>query len=220
MKKALVLLSGGPDSSALAYWANNEGYEVHTINLDFGEKESKAQKQVSELISKRISKSHHYVDFSKSFNDLYSSDDPIHIFRMGEDGPISSVKPFGAGIGLTLAASYALEIGADELFYGIHKDDKIFRENNPMFFNILSQAISLEAGKTFSIKTPFLHLDKFEVFNIGEQLGLDLSETWSCASNSEIQCGYCVPCKNRMDAFKSAEIVDETPYYKESRQTV
>ncbi|WP_101932723.1 7-cyano-7-deazaguanine synthase [Virgibacillus dokdonensis] len=140
-----------------------------------------------------------------------NDDDPIHIFRKGES-VITFIKSFGAGIGLSLAASYAAEIDAKHLFYGVHKDDKVFNENNREFFTLMSKAISIEIGTEFNVHTPFLEKSKAEVLKLGYDLGMPAEETWSCASNSSIHCGWCDPCQDRINAFRKTNLNDTTLY--------
>lgn len=148
-----------------------------------------------------------------------SDGDPIHIMRKAITSEIQ-IKPFGAGIALSLAASYAAEIGASHLFYAIHKDDAVFRENNYELFNLLSKAISIELGREFNIHTPFLNKSKAEVLKIGFELGLPINETWSCASNSTIHCGWCEPCQDRQNAFKVNGFVDKTVYENQLNKSI
>lgn len=213
MEKSLLLLSGGPDSTSLAYWIKQQGYELNTLTFNFGEQEGDAEKRTAKLISDHISNSHKFISFENVLRDFYMNGDdvPIHILR-APDVNLVPVKPFGAGIALSLAASYAAEIGANHLFYAVHKDDAVFRENNYEFFNLLSKAISMELGKEFKIHTPFLDKTKAEVIKIGLELGAPMQDTWSCASNSAVHCGWCDPCLYRQNAFKENNIIDSTLY--------
>ncbi|ASB89193.1 7-cyano-7-deazaguanine synthase [Bacillus sonorensis] len=210
MEKALLMLSGGPDSSTLAYWIKHQGYELHTLTFNFGEEEGEAEKRTANFIAKDISKSHKFISFESVLREFYMEDDPIHILRIAHLP--SPIKAFGAGIAISLAASYAAENDIHHLFYAVHKDDTIFRENNYEFFNLLSKAISIELGREFKIHTPFLDKTKAEVLKTGFDLGVPLEETWSCASNSTIHCGWCDPCKNRQKAFKDNGMTDNTLY--------
>ncbi|MGG6310045.1 7-cyano-7-deazaguanine synthase [Paenibacillus macerans] len=208
------MLSGGPDSSTLAYWVKQQGYELHSLTFNFGEEEGDAEKQCSQFIADQVSSSHKFVDFISPMKDLYAFDDipdPIHILRKVAT-PYEHVRGFGAGIALSIAASYAIELGASDLFYAVHKDDTVYRENNDDFFKLISKAISIECGKGFKIHTPFLGKSKAEVLRLGAELGVPLQKTWSCATNSEIQCGTCEPCKDRRNAFIINGIEDLTLY--------
>lgn len=211
MKKAVLMLSGGPDSTSLAYWVKSQGYELHTLTFNFGEKEGEAERRSAHYIANKISDSHKFISFEGVLKDFYMTSDPIHILRMGEETN-TPIKAFGAGIALSLAASYAVENEAEVLFYGVHKDDSIYKENNYGFFELMSKAISIEAGRKFEIHTPFLTKTKAEVLKLGLDLGAPMEETWSCASNSSVHCGLCAPCKKRKAAFEENKLVDNTLY--------
>ncbi|USB32172.1 7-cyano-7-deazaguanine synthase [Paenibacillus sp. YPG26] len=214
MKKAVLMLSGGPDSSTLAYLLKSQDYELHTITFNFGEQEGEAEQRYAQVIANKVSKTHRFVDFVNPMKQLYGFfdiPDPIHILRKTAN-PREPIKNFGAGIALSLASSYAADIGADELFYAVHKDDAVYRENNIGFFETMSKAISIELGREFKIKAPLLNKTKAEVFRLAIDLGLKIEETWSCASNSVIQCGTCDPCKDRRLALMENNIDDLTVY--------
>ncbi|MBT2259800.1 7-cyano-7-deazaguanine synthase [Priestia megaterium] len=212
MEKAVLLFSGGPDSTTLAYWIKEKGYDLNTLTFNFGEEEGEAEQRTAQYFTSELNVPHKFVSFEKVMRDFYMGDeDPIHILRKAgtNDAPI---KAFGAGVAISLAASYAAEIGASHLFYAVHKDDTIFRENNKEFFQLISKAISIELGKEFTVHTPFLDKTKAEVLKIGHDFGIRLDETWSCATNSSIHCGSCAPCQDRKNAFKLNNLPDNTLY--------
>ncbi|MFD2828914.1 7-cyano-7-deazaguanine synthase [Corticicoccus populi] len=190
MKKALVLLSGGPDSAALVHWANEKGYDVSTLNFNLGDSKSKARVHAAESISKRITDSAYYVD-------------------------LKTTKNISPSVLVTLAADYALKINADKLFYGIHKNDTVNKEGISYFNNTLSETISLKAGKNFHVEAPFLYYSQSEVLNLGEYLDTDFSETWSCKNRTDSHCGYCDSCVERIKHFSEAGVTDDTNYHLE-----
>ena len=219
MKKAVLMLSGGPDSSTLAYWLKHEGYELHTLTFNFGETEGAAERRCAKLIAEQVSKSHQFVDFSDPMAELYGKDEAVHILRKVAEPPMR-VKGFGSGVAISMAASYALEMGVFDLFYAVHRDDAIYSDNCPEYFQLLSQAISMEVGRPFTIHTPFLNRTKAEVLQLAESLGVPLTDTWSCARGSQIHCGTCDPCRDRMQAFASIGINDQTTYQVEASSDI
>lgn len=122
------------------------------------------------------------------------------------------VEPFGSGVALSLASSFAASRGCDALHYGVHGDDTMYRDNVPEYFTALSDAITIELGRPFVIRTPLMGMSKPDVLRLGAELGVDLSTTWSCAYAGDVQCGTCLPCTLRQEAFVAADLVDRTEY--------
>ena len=218
MKKCVCLLSGGPDSSTLAYYLKKEGYEVHTITFDFSSKEGKVESDKSKKISDIIAASHKIVDLKKSLENIYDIQGTNGIDFFLDNGGYSPIKPAGRIIELSLAASYSMEIGCSEIFYGVHKDDAIDKDNKIEFLSFLSKAISIETGKPFSIEVPFLNKTKSEIVALGKTLDVPFEDTWSCTANNNeyfngrTHCGKCDSCIHRKEAFESNNLSDPVSY--------
>ena len=209
MKKAVLLLSGGPDSTTLGYMLKNQNYEIHSISFNTGEKEAAAVKRTAKRFANQISKTHKHVNLIPAFSSLYGMFDQATNMPPVKGSPILS---FGTGIILSLGLSYAAEKGATDVFYGVHKDDRFYRANTPRFFNQIANSASIETKKRMRIHTPFLNKTIAQIFNIAEKLEVPLHKTWSCGANSKKQCGKCFPCLSRRRAFRRSKIEDLTAY--------
>lgn len=207
--KTALLLSGGPDSSALAYDLATKGEDVLAIHLNLGEPESAAGLKSAAKVSADLGIETYHIDLSDALEQIYKS--PAPMVLRGEVDRRMSV-PFGSGVALSIAASVTSKMNISSLNYAVHRGDKIFRDNNREYFDSLSKAISIDLGKDFTINTPFLDLSKAEVFRRGAAAGLDLSGTWSCGMRSDIHCGECMTCGSRKQAFSEASLIDDTSY--------
>lgn len=217
-KKKLLLVSGGLDSTVLAYKMkrNNENFEALTIKTDsiIGDLEEKKSRFFMDDINVNL----HILDLSssmKNFIGIYIPDlPPITTFRWPDDiWQKSSLAGDSAGtlFGLTSAAVYALQHGFSGIVYGVHSDDRAqFSENNREYFDMLAKLISIETGKEFNIETPFIELTKAEIIDLGMRLGVNLSQTHSCSH--KVQCGECHACQERIKAFSKSNVHDMTTY--------
>lgn len=208
--KSAILLSGGPDSALLALERVQAGDELIALTLNSGEAEGVAEQRSAKAIAEWLEIEQVFVDFTGPLRELYRKPAPA-LMRKVPDWDID-VDPFGGGIALALASSFALSNGARTLYYGIHFGDSLYKDNTPEFFEHLSAAISIDRGFDFSIETPFLSQSKGELIRRGLAAGLDYSKTWSCGAGSEIHCGMCVPCVDRQIAFYEASAADPTRY--------
>ena len=208
----MLLLSGGPDSTTLAYWLAKEGFEIETLTFEFGEREGEADRIAAQRVVSDLKTHHRHVNMHGALQQLYQTEGPIHTLR--DPDKDSCIVSFGAGYALSLAISAAQEAGIARLYYGVHVEDFSFRENTPEFFASLSRAASIYWGKPFEICTPFLQMTKDEIVKLGNSLEVPWEHTWSCTTNSQTHCGECVSCRARRQSFSNASVVDLTTYQK------
>lgn len=219
----VILLSGGPDSSTLAYdLVKRQGKKVLAITFDFGEREANAEIAAAKKVAMDLGIEHHIVDFSAPMRELYGLPFPQYLRKAA--GPIltsehapdqsKDVQPFGSAIALLMAASWALKQGASSVYYGVHFNDTVYKDNNSSYFELLEKVTSSCEGESYAVqfKTPYLELMKSDVVALGHSLGLPLGDTWSCAASDETHCGQCDPCVDRIEAFKQSGIEDSTEY--------
>lgn len=215
MRKAVCLLSGGPDSAVAAAAAKREGYEVYCLSFDYGQIASKEIRSAKLVAKKLGTKEHKIVDLSV-LKDLYGSgvtaltDEKM---KMPEKFEPSVIVPFRNGILISIAAGYAAAIGADAIYYGAQKDDAPFYPDcRPEFVEAISEAISRGTDSKIVVKNPLANMKKFEVIMLATKLKVPLELTWSCYLNGNVHCGRCESCKNRKKAFKAAKVKDPTKY--------
>lgn len=205
-----VMLSGGPDSTVLTYELVRAGTRPLAIVFDLGDEEAPRSVVYARRIAADLDLEILQVDLAAGMRDAYRK--PFPQFLRAAQVMSHEIEPFGSGVALSIAASLAASRGHSELHYGVHRDDTMYRDNNAEYFSLLSRAISIETGRQFDIRAPFLNRTKAEVLQHGARLGVDLSGTWSCAHAGAIQCGTCLPCTLRQEAFSAAGLTDRTAY--------
>jgi 7-cyano-7-deazaguanine synthase len=211
--KAVVVLSGGADSSTVAYWAKKEGYDVYALTFKYGQiadREVECARKIAESLCVQWK----FLDLSTLkdvFGDVTSLCNPDIPMTSSFSDPI--IVPFRNGVFLSIAVAYAVSVGADKIFYGAHGSDEAFYPDcRRTFYEAFEKAAKLGTERDISIEAPFNGLQKSELIRIGVQLGVPFEYTWSCYENGSEHCGKCESCMNRRRAFKDAGIDDPTKY--------
>ena len=220
-KKAVILLSGGLDSTTCLAIARDQGYECYTVSFDYG------QRHRSELeASKRVAKAHgaktHKI-LTLGLRDIGGSaltDDELDVPEtLGSDIPVTYV-PARNTVFLSLALGWAEVIGARDIFIGANDVDYSgYPDCRPEFLDAFEAMANLATkagveGDHFHIRAPLLKLTKAEIIKEGHRLGVDYSLTVSCYQADELgrACGVCDSCRYRKKGFEQAGLKDVTSY--------
>lgn len=224
--KAVVLLSGGLDSSTLCSLAKSQGREVYALTINY------AQRNVHEIdaareIAKLNDVAEHVIlpiDLSlfggSSLTDksiAVAKDVPIE--NIGKEIPNSYV-PARNTIFLSLALGYAETRNASEIWLGVNQlDYSGYPDCRPEYIDAFTRLAKLATkvgveGAALEIQTPLLHLTKSEIIKLGVSLGVDYSITRTCYDLDEngLACGRCESCLLRKNGFLEAGVPDPTPY--------
>ncbi|MFA6038505.1 MAG: 7-cyano-7-deazaguanine synthase QueC [Legionellales bacterium] len=222
-KIAVVLLSGGLDSTTTLAIAKSEGYDCHAISFDYGQRH-RAELNAAKNIAKLFAVKSHQV-FKISLDQFGGSALLDKNIAMPEhqvdaqDIPITYV-PARNTIFLSIALGFAETVHADAIFIGASSVDYSgYPDCRPEYFaafNHLAQLATKEGveGHPITIQTPLLHLSKAQTLQIGLALGVDYSLTVSCyqATDDGLACGKCDSCMLRKKGFIDAGVNDMTRY--------
>ncbi len=212
-KKCVIVLSGGPDSATVAYWAKNQGYQIYPITFNYGQiavKETECAKQ----IAKKLGTTTKIIDLSalkEIFNDVTSLCNTEIPLTSEFTAPI--IVPFRNAIFLSTAVAYAVAVGANTIFYGAQgSDEPFYPDCRREFYEAFEKAAQLGTCEEIIIQAPFSGKRKSDLFKDGAELGVPFELTWSCYRDRVKHCGKCESCNNRKKAFKEASITDPTKY--------
>ncbi len=220
-KKAVILLSGGLDSTTVLAIAKSQGYDCYTMSFDYG------QRSRSELAAAKIvSETHGAVSHKTvqlNLRDLGGSaltDDSIDVpEEVGEGIPVTYV-PARNTVFLSLALGWAEIMGARDIFIGANDVDYSgYPDCRPEYLQAFETMANLATkagieGDRFRILAPLLKLKKSEIVQEGTRLGVDYGMTVSCyqADDEGKACGVCDSCHYRKLGFKEAGLIDPTRY--------
>jgi 7-cyano-7-deazaguanine synthase len=218
MKRAVVLLSGGLDSSVAIYLARSKGYDVYALSFDYGQKHNKELDFAKATAKKVGAVQHNIVSLQLNlWGGSSLTDSNIDV----EDGDVTRTEipqtyvPARNMVFLSVAASYAEAIGAQDIFIGVSEVDYSgYVDCREEFITAMQHAINkgtvtgAEQGRPITVHAPFIHKTKAGEIKLGEELGVDWSLTWSCYRGGEKPCGTCDSCLLRAKAFAEAGVVD------------
>lgn len=240
MKRAVVLSSGGIDSTTAMAIAKSEGYEIYSLSFNYGQRH-KIELEMAKKIAAFFGAVKHIIidiDLRKFGGSALTADIAVPkdrpIEEMGSGIPVTYV-PARNTIFLSFALAWAEVINADTIFIGVNAlDYSGYPDCRPEYIRAFEEMANLatkagaEGKIQFKIKTPLINMTKAEIIRKGSELDVDYSLTWSCydpqptmlpfsselqTPNSKlIQCGRCDSCLLRKKGFKEAGIKDPTRY--------
>ncbi len=219
-KKALVLFSGGLDSTTMLAMVKSDGYEITALTINYNQRHVSeiefSKKSLSQLqINKQIIFD---LDLSKIGGSALTDNIPVPIDS--NDNIPTTYVPARNTIFLSLASSFAERLNISDIFIGANIIDYSgYPDCRPEFIKSFEKTINLGTklgveGSHFRIHTPLIKMTKAEIITKGHSLGVDYSLTLSCynPTDSGLACGKCDSCKFRKDGFKDAGLPDPTKY--------
>ena len=218
-KSAVVLLSGGLDSSTCLAIAAERGFDCYALAVDYGQRhrsELKAARAVAESFSAEIK----IVKLDlRTFGGSALTDD-IDVPEEEIDGIPVTYVPARNTIMLSLALAWAEVLEAGDIFIGVNAVDYSgYPDCRPEFINAYEEMANLATktgveGHRLIVHTPLIDLSKAEIIRQGNSLGVDYSLTVSCyqADEQGRACRVCDSCRIRRAGFKSAGVNDPTHY--------
>jgi len=222
-KKAVVLLSGGLDSTTTLYLAQHKGYRCYCLIFDYGQRH-KREIQSAVKIAKLSNCEYKIIKFSLPWamkSSLISKKIPIPDRDITEKSNAtipSTYVPARNTIFLSFAASYAESINAGTIFIGANAVDfSGYPDCRPTYFSAFNRLIKVGTkrgaeGKRIKAVAPLLNKSKAEIVALAYKLGVPLELTWSCYEGGKKPCRRCDSCKLREKGFKEAKMRDPLVY--------
>ncbi len=218
--RAVVLLSGGLDSTTVLAKALDEGCEVVALSFRYGQRHSR-ELDSAKAVAEHYGTRHVVVDIDLSMFRSALTDPDIDVpegrKKIGSDIPDTYV-PARNIIMLSVAAGLCESVDADRIYIGANVVDYSgYPDCRPQFFEAFRKMLSVGTkagteGRPIRIETPILSKSKAEIVKLGKDLGAPLHLTWSCYEGGEKACGRCDSCILRLRGFEEAGFRDEIEY--------
>lgn len=223
-KKAIVLLSGGLDSTTTLAIAHHEGFELYTLSFDYGQRHQReidAAAAVARYYQVEEQKTV-TIDLRAFGGSALTADVAVPHARslqeMSREIPVTYV-PARNTIFLSFALAYAEVRGANDIFLGINAIDYSgYPDCRPEYLEAYERMANLATKATTQDKrrvhfhAPLVYMNKAQIIRKGMELGVPYELTWSCYEGGELACGACDSCLLRLHGFAEAGVQDPIAY--------
>jgi 7-cyano-7-deazaguanine synthase len=225
LPKAVVLLSGGMDSTTTAAIAQREGFDVHALSVRYGQRHA-VELEAARRVASRLGIRHHVVidlDLRAFGGSALTAD-----LAVPKDTPLAEIGsripatyvPARNTIFLSLALAWAETLGARDIFFGANAlDYSGYPDCRPEYLEAFARMADLATragveGARLTIHTPLLRLTKAQIVALGVELGLDYGITSTCYDPTPdgAACGRCEACLLRLKGFEEAGVQDPARY--------
>ncbi len=217
-KKAVVLFSGGLDSTTCLYWALAQGYACETLTVTYGQRHVR-EKQSAEKIAAKLGVKTHFLDVKLpwlggcSLTNAAAQLPDVPVEQITAGGIPSTYVPGRNLLFLSLAGSLADAVDADAIIAGPNAVDfSGYPDCTPDFYKAAAQALNRGTKKGVTdgleVLAPLMYLSKADIVRLAAQLKVPFELTWSCYAGGEKPCGKCDSCKLRARGFEEAGVKD------------
>jgi 7-cyano-7-deazaguanine synthase len=226
MKKAVVLLSGGIDSTTTLAIARSMGFIIYALSFRYGQRHLIELEAARKIVQSNAVYEHLIVDIDlrRIGGSALTDDIPVPKSRiikdMGRDVPITYV-PARNTVFLSFALAWAEVLDSHDIFIGVNAlDYSGYPDCRPEFIEAYERMANLatracvEGKQKLTIHAPLIHLSKAQIIRKGMELGVDYSLTHSCYDPAAdgAACGQCDSCLLRLKGFRDAGIRDPVRY--------
>ena len=220
-KKAVILVSGGLDSSTVLAMAKQQGFDCYTLSFDYGQRhrsELSAAAKVSEAMQVEA---HKVVSLDLgTIGGSALTDTNIDVPEYETTGIPVTYVPARNTVFLSIALGWAEVLGANDIFVGVNAVDYSgYPDCRPDYINAFEQMANLATkagveGNKLTVHAPLIDMTKGQIIQAGTKIGVDYSVTVSCyqADEQGAACGVCDSCRLRKQGFIDAGLKDPTRY--------
>lgn len=218
-KKAIVLFSGGLDSTTCLYWALNQGYTCEALTVFYGQRHAR-EVEAARQITRRLGVKHHQIELNLPWlaqaSSLVNAKQPlpdIAVEKIPQAGIPSTYVPGRNLMFLSIAGSLLDSVQAQAIIAGPNAVDfSGYPDCTPAFFKSAAEALNRGTQRGvqegIEVLAPLMRMSKAEIVKLAAELKVPFELTWSCYAGGEKPCGHCDSCKLRAKGFAEAGVHD------------
>jgi 7-cyano-7-deazaguanine synthase len=220
-KRAVILVSGGLDSTTVLAMAQARGYACYSLTFDYGQRH-RAELLAAERVSAALGDVEHKVVTLNldSIGGSALTDTSIAVPEEETEGIPVTYVPARNTVFLSIALGWAEVLGANDIFIGVNAVDYSgYPDCRPEYiaaFEVMANLATKAGveGQKLTIQTPLMEQGKGDIISAGMALGVDYALTVSCyqATEQGLACGRCESCRLRRQGFIDAGVADPTRY--------
>ncbi len=219
---AVVLLSGGLDSTVLLHHVRKATASVAALCIDYGQRHRREMECARFQADAAGARS--FLTLDMSAVSVFLTQASVLMEHGAEVPPLDALSaadrshpptyvPNRNMMLLSVAVAYAESLGACCVYYGAQAQDEYgYWDCTEAFLNRINSLLALNRGNVVTVEAPLINNAKADNVRLGLELGVDFSKTWSCYQGKETACGVCPTCVERLNAFQSLRVKDPLPY--------
>jgi 7-cyano-7-deazaguanine synthase len=220
-RRAVAVVSGGLDSTTMAYSLQAQGYSLIAISFDYGQRHRKelafAEHMAADLDASWTLIDLHAAGLTSFLTGSALTDEAVAVpdGHYADESMRITVVPNRNAIMLSIACALAVTRDAGAVAFGAHTGDHfVYPDCRPEFVRAFGAMVNVavEGLATIEILAPFLSVTKTDIVKLGAQLQVPFERTWSCYKGGALHCGTCGTCFERREAFALAGVADPTIY--------
>ena len=214
--KAIIILSGGMDSTTLLYDIIAQGFMPYALSFNYGQRHFR-ELDVAKKTCDKLKVNHIIADISSINkligNNALTGDIDVPEGHYKDENMKVTVVPNRNAILLNLAIAYAISIGSEHVYYGAHiGDHSVYPDCRKVFVKAMQKVASLCHYYKIHLHAPYLEFSKSDIVRFGQDFGVDYLLTHTCYKGNMKACGKCGSCIERLEAFEKVGIKDPIEY--------
>jgi len=222
--KAVVLVSGGLDSTTCLAMAREKGFDLYALTFNYGQRHDHELNSAKMVVDFFNIQNHSIIDIDLAQFGGSALTDKIDVPKKRDLSDMAEIPvtyvPARNTVFLSLALAWAEVLGSFDIFIGVNAlDYSGYPDCRPEYISSFEKTANLAtkagvSGSSFRIHTPLIDMTKSEIVKVGMDLGVDYSLTSSCYDPDQEgnPCGLCDACYLRLKGFKEAGIIDPLNY--------
>lgn len=221
MKKSILVLSGGLDSTVSSLLASQETRPLLALTFDYGQRAALKEQESSRKIAKRLEVPHQVLSLpwlsQMTSTALVNRSLPLPHLQKSELDNLTLTSRSAAsvwvpnrnGLFLNMAACFAESLGADVLITGFNAEESVtFPDNSPDFVEAADRFFYYATQRHVQVQSYTLHLNKIEIVKRAVDLHVSFKDLWFCYEGGEVPCRTCESCLRAFRAFQQAGVQD------------